>query len=190
MEASELYNLKDEDRPALSNQIIVEAVNEYLQIQRSQFQQMNVKKAKDLLISEINYKERSQLKSCRSYEMTIRAGDICFIDYGKAYQLEAGYQHFGLVINIFYAKAFVIPMTSNYEVYKQAYHPVYNPEGMRNLMRIGRADGLNRYSVLYLNDAKFINTARIIDIKGHISVDDPLFYEASYRLIECIKQQQ
>ena len=35
------------------------------------------------------------MPSNASTGVIVRVGDICYIDYGKAYQREIGYQHFG-----------------------------------------------------------------------------------------------
>ena len=142
---------------------------------------------RDTLLSEYNYQMRSHLKSSRSFGLNIEAGDICYIDYGRAYISEIGYQHFGLVLKVFCGKAFVLPMTSNENNYSLAYDPVSNPDGLRHLMRLGKVEGLYRYSVLFLNDGKFINTARIIDIKGHIDPQGELFERIRSRFISCLE---
>lgn len=143
--------------------------------------------ARNILLSEYNYKTRGNLKSCKLYGMTIEEGDIVYVDYGKAYTLEMGYQHFGVVIRVFNAKALIIPMTSNMEAYHNAYDEMINPEGLTHLMKIGKQQGCFKYSVLYLNDAKFINTARIINIKGHIDTKSLLFKKIVERLTQIIQ---
>ena len=85
---------------------------------------------------------------------------------------------------MFNSKALVIPMTSNSEAYYGAYDEKSNPGGSSHLMRLGLVKGLNRHSVLFLNDVKYINTARIIDIKAHINTDSILFkkiYQRFYK---------
>ena len=72
-------------------------------------------------------------------------------------------------------------MTSNSVAYNSAYDRYDNPEGITHLMRLGKVDGLFKYSFLFLNDAKFINTARIIDVKSHINVNGKLFNEIMLR---------
>lgn len=129
---------------------------------------------------------RSKLRSCRSLGMMISSGDICYIDFGRAYVTEAGYQHFGLVVTVSSGKALVIPMTSNTVNYELAYDPEDNPEGLKHLMRLGKTEGMYKYSVLFLNDAKFINTARIIDLKSHLDPGSEKFREIISRLFECM----
>lgn len=98
---------------------------------------------------------------------------------------EIGYQHFGLIITIFHNKAFVVPMSGNHAAYLQAYSKE-NPKGKRHLMRLGKIKGMNKESVLFINDAKWINTARIIDVKAHLRRDSELFCEIKDRVKNCL----
>ena len=180
MEIDKLYYTED-------RKVINEAAKQYLSDSIKSYKSMPFKQYKDLIISELNYMERSSLKSCRSYGLTISPGDVCFIDFRKAYLSESGFQHFGLVINVFYAKAFVIPMTSNETIFNQAYDEKENPNGLRHIMRLGKVEGLYKYSVLFLNDGKYINTARVIDIKGHIDTDSKLYKQAFERFVETLR---
>ena len=167
--------------------VLQEAIEDYIVNIREEYGNMNAKQARDTLLSEYNYQMRSKLKSSRSFGLNIEAGDICYIDYGKAYVSEIGYQHFGLVLKVFCGKAFVLPMTSNETNYALAYDPDSNPEGLKHLMRLGKVEGLYRYSVLFLNDGKFINTARIIDIKGHLDTEGELFNKIRERFLSCLE---
>lgn len=158
----------------------------YMKFVEGEINHLSVKEASARLISEQNWMDRSQMKSSETLGIKVEIGDICFIDFGKAFVYEAGYQHFGLVVSKCNGKAFVIPMTSNTASYSQAYDEVYCPDGKRHLMRIGLVMGLNKPSVLFLNDAKYINTARIIAKKAHIPPKDPLFKDVMRRLVECL----
>ena len=161
-----------------------EAVRDYVAGLPYEFSRMSDKEARDSLLSEYNYKVRSKLKSCRSFGLNIEPGDVCYIDFGRAYVTEAGYQHFGLN-----GKAFVLPMTSNKAALASAYQPDDNPEGMNHLYRIGAIEGLTKESVLFLNDGKFINTARIIDVKGHIEPSSKEFRQVYARFLEVLSPQ-
>ena len=175
---------------ASSLQTMREAIEDYGDDIKLQYRDMTVKQARDSLLSEYNYQIRSKLKSCRRFGLYIYPGDLCYVDFGRAYLSEAGYQHFALVMSVFCGKAFVIPMTSKKESYQQAYDEKTNPAGFIHLMRLGLPDGLNRYSVLFLNDAKYINTARIIDVKGHIDVNGEQFREIRKRVLQGICGEQ
>ncbi len=172
------YLLKDIDCDDKTKE---EIIDDYLFALKQQLIKKDKKEVKDILLSELNYQQRGKLMSCRCYDMNIKEGDLCYIDFGKAYNQETGYMHFGLVIRIFNSKALVIPMTSNSVAYNSAYDRYDNPEGITHLMKLGKVDGLFKYSVLFLNDAKFINTARIIDVKSHINVNGKLFNEIMLR---------
>ena len=185
MKAQELHmQLKQEDCEDILR--VHEHIEDYLEDQKKTYQTMCTKELKSHLISEVNYRDRHQLLSCEQLGVNIRVGDICYVDFGRAYIQEAGFQHFGLIISMYHGKAFVVPMTSNPSTYAQGYHPEYNPNGKKHLLQIGLIPGLVRPSVLFLNDAKFINTARIIDVKAHIAVNSTLFELILLRIKECI----
>ena len=189
MQNHNLYNTEisyADTEKAQEKRILREAIDDYIVNVRNEFNNMPAKTARDSLLSEYNYQTRSKLRSCRSFGLMISPGDCCYIDFGRAYLSEIAYQHFGLVLNVFNGKAFVIPMTSNAHTYQQAYDPVDNPEGLKHLMRLGKVDGLNKYSVLFLNDGKYINTARIIDIKAHINSSSLFFKEVQRRFVETL----
>lgn len=139
----------------------------------------------DYLVSKMNFCQRKELNSCSELGIHLHIGDICYIDYGLAYLYEIGYLHFGLVISIVNQKALVIPVSGNIKAYRQAYSKDHK-YGKKHLMRLGCIEGMNKLSVLYMNDAKWINTARIIDVKAHINVDEPLFQDIKERMISLI----
>ena len=155
-------------------------------IKQKEYERLPDKVLQSHLISEANWIMRKQYRSCDQLGVRIQVGDICYIDFGQAYLNEAGFQHFGLILNIFNGKAFVVPMTSNSSTYAQAYDEKTNPYGKKHLMRIGLIKGLNRESVLFLNDCKYINTARIIDVKARIHQDSPLFEKIRERVMSCL----
>jgi hypothetical protein len=132
-----------------------------------------------MLLSTENFLRKAVIKSDL---LPISNGDVAYIDFGHAYLHEAGYQHFGLVLSMANGKVFVVPMTSNPNAYAQAYDSAENPLGKKHLMRVGLLSGLNRPSVLFLNDCKFISSTRVIEIKGHLSVTDPLFAQIRQRV--------
>ena len=160
-----------------------EVWNTYMNYRETIYSTLAGKNVKENIVSEANWIIRSQAQSAADLGITLKQGDICFMDYGQQYLNEMAYQHFGLVINIFSRKAMVVPLTSNTHAYETAYDPIMNPSGKRHLMRIGLVKGLVRPSVLFLNDMRFINTARVIDIKAHIDPDSKLFRQIQQRLM-------
>lgn len=163
--------------PMLWQQYITEKCND--------FSYLNIKEAIPRFVSECNLRERRHLTSCTAQGVEIRTGDICYIDFGEAYINEIGFQHFALILTLYHGKAFVVPMSGNYSAYLQAYDEG-NPKGKRHLMRLGKLKGMNKHSVLFLNDAKWINTARIIDVKSHVSKKSKLFLDIKERVKECL----
>ena len=137
-------------------------------------------------ISEANWVSRAKCFSGEDIGIFVQPGDICYMDFGQQYLNEAGYQHFGLVLSVFRKKALVIPMTSNPVTYAKAYDPVDQPKGRKNLMRIGQIHGMTKPSVLFLNDMKYVNTARVIEIMAHVPVNSPMFRMVQKRVQEVI----
>lgn len=146
---------------------------------------MSEKEKHDYLISKVNYCQRKTSVSNLEQGVRIRKGDICFIDYGLSYVCEVAYQHFGLILSLVHGKAFVVPLGGNQKTLKRA-KGKNNPQGKRHLMALGEIKGLSKSSVLFLNDAKWINTARIIDVKAHLNPKEALFQEIRRRIIELI----
>lgn len=158
-----------------------------LEAMKHYIEKQTPKETVKILLSTQNYLKRASLKT--NEHLPLSVGDLCYIDFGQAYLNEAGYQHFGLILSMMNGKAFVIPMTSNPMTYDQAYDKKTNPSGKIHLMRIGQLKGLNRPSVLFINDSKFINTTRIIEVKGHLDVTEFLFERIRRRVFHCIFDQ-
>lgn len=159
-----------------------EIIDYYFSNKKRDLQEMNKKQLCRLLISKFNYELRSDFKSSELLGFKVKVGDICYIDFGRAYISEAGYQHFGIVIGYCNSKALVVPMSSNYSMYNQSYCANTFTNGKKHLYRLPDLKGLNKKSVLFLNDIKYINTARVIAIKGHISKNSPLFNDIRSRI--------
>ena len=139
-----------------------------------------------MLLSEFNFLERKTFKSSEAVGFKVKLGDICYIDFGPAYVTEAGYQHFGIVIGYSNSKALVVPMSSNQSMYYQSYCEQTYPNGKIHLYRLPTINGLKKQSVLFLNDIKYINTARIISINGSINPKSDLFLNILKRTSKLI----
>lgn len=129
------------------------------------------------LVSGMNRLNRLDMWSCKELAIDAQPGDICFMDFGQVYINEAGYQHFGLVISKFNHKLFVVPMTSNQSMVKKSL-----VEEGTHLYHLGLIEGLNRPSVLFLNDCKYINSSRIISINAYICPESETFKNIEKRL--------
>ena len=164
----------------------VELWMKYLKVKKYYYKGLSEKLADASALSEANWIVRKEMMSCEEGGIDVQVGDICYIDFGQAYLNEAGYQHFGVVMAICHKKALVIPMTSNPLQYENAYDDENNPLGKIHLLKIGQPKGLNKPSVLFMNDAKFINTARIIGVKSHIPEKSPLFRKIQQRLLRVM----
>ena len=142
----------------------------YMQLKTEVYESIIPKSIEHAILSEANWLGRGNLMSGEDVGFFVEVGDIVYMDYGQAYLNEMGYQHFGLVMAISEKKALVIPMTSNAKTYANAY------------------DGLCKKSVLFLNDMKFVNTARMIEKKAHIDVKSPVFRKIQLRIMMLLFQ--
>lgn len=185
-ELNKMIENEDKDGIITEKQYWNDLWNCVVEEQASDYTCTKVEDALPLLVSEVNYRQRRHKANSNEMGVDIRKGDICYIDFGPAYINEIGFQHFGLILSIFHNKAFVIPMSGNYEAYQKAYSKS-NPKGKKHLMKLGRIKGMNKISVLFINDAKFINTARIIDVKAHLDIHSDLFKEIKDRVIQSLE---
>lgn len=131
-------------------------------------------------ISKMNHFKRSNYWSCEDMQINVRVGDICYTDFGVGYINECSYQHFGLITNIVNHKAYVIPMTSNNKAVEQA-----KKSEKSHLYYIGQPEGLNRETCAFINDGRYINTARIISVNAHIDPSSQEFYDIIDVVVEC-----
>ncbi|MBP3853543.1 MAG: hypothetical protein J6D18_03130 [Erysipelotrichaceae bacterium] len=154
-------------------------IRETSQLEQDMLDTLNENEVYDYMVSKMNFCQRKQVISCQDMGVHIRIGDICFIDYGLAYLWEIGYQHFGLVLSMKNGKAFVVPVSGSARAFRQAAQK-------EHMMRLPLIRGLNKPSVLYINDAKWINTARIIDVKAHIDAEGALFKSVKQQVQQMI----
>lgn len=188
MEIKKLYAFMEQDEKEGQlgdKQYWQDLWNDYIEEKSSDYRTLEVKEAMSRFISDQNLRMRRNASNCCELGVDIRVGDICYIDFGEAYINEIGYQHFGIILAMFHNKAFVVPMSGNHSAYLQAYSRDH-PEGKRHLMRLGKIAGMNKESVLFINDAKFINTARIIDVKAHLNRNSALFSDIKERVHKCL----
>lgn len=128
----------------------------------------------DYLISKSNYCVRK-----KDFTSPVRyiIGNICYFDYGQAYDKEIGYLHFGIILSKSKSKVFVVPFISEKDT------KYYNKT---HTMKIPKIQGLYARGVLYLDDAKWINSSRIIDVKSYINPKSLLFQNIKKAVISQI----
>ncbi len=176
------YRSSADDDEVYSKELILKLEQKWMMYLRA----LPVKAIIRECISGINRLERMRYRSCAQNNVRIRVGDVCFIDFGQVYVHEAGYQHFGVIMALTNHKAFVVPMTSNSMTFDYAVDQSRIEQGKNHLMQIGYVQGLNKKSVCFINDCRFINTARIIDVKGYIPPEGDLFKSIQQRILQCI----
>lgn len=144
----------------------IELIKKHLNLVYKHLNNSDLKQIKDIHISYFNYMNRSHLSKSQIIKY-IKSGSIVYCDFGDAYLHESAFLHMGLVLTLYREKAFIIPMTSKLNLVDK-----YRKIGYKDhLYYIGKIAGLSKESVLFLNDAKFINSARIIDVKGYMDVN-------------------
>ncbi|MCR0262484.1 hypothetical protein MKC73_01040 [[Clostridium] innocuum] len=158
-------------------------IHDILTLQREELETCDDLRA--LYISMLNHRDRHNDHSCTEKGVDIRVGDICYIDFGNAFIEEIGFQHFGLILSLYKNKAYVVPMSGNERAYAQAYSKD-TPNGKRHLMRLEKVGRMKKRSVLFMNDSKWINTARVIDVKGHLKRESQVFQEIMTRVKDMI----
>lgn len=161
-------------------------LEEYMHLRSQVYEELIQDNVDNAIISETNWIARGHYPSGEEVGIHVRVGDVVYMDFGQAYLNEMGYQHFALVIALCEKKALVVPMTSNIKTCENAYDSEHL-KGKKNLYCYpGIIEGLNKKSVLFLNDMKFINTARIIDVKGHINVKSNDFIKIKARILRMV----
>ena len=141
-----------------------ECLSSYIREYMNFIKSMSLSLQRKECISGVNRMKRSKYWTCKGFGMTVSKGDICFVDFGHSYINECSFQHFALVLNFYHGKAFVIPMTSNETTVSLA------KSGSRShLYYLGKLEGLDKETCLFMNDGRFINTSRVISINAHIN---------------------
>lgn len=135
---------------------------------------LNTEERTHYLISLYNYIHR---KSLTGNEIDIKEGCICCVDFGNAYIKEIGYQHLAMVIQVVADKAFVVPIISKKTKYKSNTQIILKKKKMKFL---------KNDSLLLLNDTKWINTSRIINIIGFINPESEFFHNIRSKIIQMI----
>lgn len=177
------YKIREEIIPHYGKESICEEkVDSYLEEYRTFLLNEYCKEANKEICSGINRMKRGRYWCCDSVDITIAVGDIVYMEFGQAFLNEAGFQHFGLILSMWNRKAFIVPMTSNRMASKTAIN--VTDQGRSHLYYIGHIKGLTNHSTLFLNDAKMVNTSRIISVNGHIDPESSMFREIQTHLLE------
>lgn len=149
---------------------------EYVSMWKEEFERLSERDVLDMMLADKGYIDYGFYSNASEYNVDVIEGNICCVDFGKAYKYEVGFLHLGLVIKMHNQKALVIPMSSNLTGKDFEQDNLYKLEvkGMQP-------------SVLFLNDAKFINTARVIHVDRHVDVHSKQYKEIKEKYINLIK---
>lgn len=151
---------------------------------------MSTEEAINSLISEINYRERrKEFENIKisNGTLNVKIGNICLVDFGRQYNLECSYVHPALVLSKSHKKLFVIPITSNKKQFQNASFWQYD-NLVPFIYQEYNKSNIKKHSTLFLNDAKWINTSRIIANIGEVDVHSREFEEIANRFFILTKK--
>lgn len=133
-------------------------VERWQEIERDVLSTLSARELEGYLRSMVNWAKRRKETSTwvLGANEKVEVGDVVFADFGVSYNMEIGVQHLALVVAVVKGKAFVVPMTSNRK-------HVDNDEQLEF-----NSDILLKDSAVFCNDARFINTARVIKKIGKV----------------------
>ncbi len=150
-------------------------IEDYIENYKMYLESLSDDHLKRECISGRNRLTRMGITRCVIPDETIKSGDICLFDFGHAYIQESGYSHLGIVISLEIQKVLVAPLSSNPHAVASARNMKKN--GKQHLYTVGKLPGLDKASVVFLNDCKYVSPSRIIDIKTHLDVESEMFQE-------------
>ena len=177
------YKIREDVIPHYTQRAICEdKVDVYLQEYRNYLLGEYHREGFKEICSGLNRMKRRRYWCCEGVNLSVKKGDIVYMEFGQAFLNEAGFQHFGLVMGLWNRKAFIIPMTSNKNSFKSAVNVSEN--GRNHLYYIGYVDGLSDHSTLFLNDAKMLNTSRVISVNGSVCPNSDMFKEIQWHLVQ------
>lgn len=152
-----------------------ELIEDYTENYKQYLESLSDDHLKRECISGRNRLTRMGIAKCVLSDESIQSGDICLFDFGQAYIQESGYSHLGIVISFFLTKILVAPLSSNAHAVASARN--IKKQGKLHLYTVGKLPGLDKASVVFLNDCKYVSPSRIIDIKAHLDVESEMFQE-------------
>lgn len=177
------YKIREDVIPNYSKKVLCEdQVDIYLKEYRSYLLGEYTKEGYKEICSGLNRMKRRRYWCCEGVDLSVKVGDIVYMEFGQAYLNEAGFQHFGLIMSLWNRKALVVPMTSNKNSFKSAVNVSEN--GRNHLYYIGYVDGLSNHSTLFLNDVKMLNTSRVISVNGSMCPKSAMFKEIQHHLVQ------
>ena len=131
--------------------------------------ELNEEELAMLVISEQNWLLRRDFFTSKA---TVDIGDIFYADLGKNYKPECSYGHPVLVMEIIGNMIFVVPVSSSKDKIKEAYHPINNKDGNKNLRKVTIEEGFNSECSLLLSNARTISGGRLLEKKENIFNSD------------------
>lgn len=124
----------------------------------------------------------SEFRDENKKTVNIKPGQVCYIDYGKTYQGELAYFHYGLCVAVKEGKLLIIPITSGTGWKDTCYHPVKNPIMNKKFRQGLKSEGFSKDCVLKMNDAKFLSAGRIDCLDDKANIKSDILEDIQYQL--------
>lgn len=135
---------------------------------------------KELTLNLISHKKYLENRKNGGTELEVRSGDIVYIDFHEAYNYECGYAHLALVLKVSGYKAFIVPLTSNKNACEKA-----TTEDSERFYYLGKRCS-SKESCAFLNDARWINLARVNRVIEQYAVRPYELHKIKERIFELI----
>jgi hypothetical protein len=147
--------------------------------------QLNAYNSSSIIKSEATWLQKHSFTEYRDENnktVEINIGDVCYIDYGKTYQGELSYYHYGLCVGVKDGKILIIPITSGTDWRTGCFHPKLNPDKSKKFRQALKVEGFSKDCVLKINDAKFLSAGRIDRIDNEAEVNKDILKEIQFQL--------
>jgi|GEM_PF-2259986 hypothetical protein len=147
--------------------------------------QLNAYNSSSILKSEATWLQKHSFTEYRDENnktVDINIGNVCYIDYGKTYQGELSYYHYGLCVGVRDGKILIIPITSGTNWRTECYHPILNPNKNKKFRQALKSEGFSKDCVLKINDAKFLSAGRIDSIDNESEINKEILKEIQFQL--------
>lgn len=190
---SENRNPSNHSMLANSNKICMESIDILNENFKEFLKDRSLYECSSLLISENNWMRRRKNDKCTDFkgrEYPVEERQIIQVDYGKTYSVECGIIHYCVVLKVLDKKIFTIPMTTNSDEIKKAYHPIHNPNGKFDYRQGYLDEGYTENVALYINDIKCISKGRILPYKSIDKINVDAYNELKEQILKLHFKEQ
>ena len=153
------------------------ADSEYINCEKRYISELTDERKSAYYSSMMNYFKYSADTTCYDRVGTVAKGDVIYVEFGASFNRESGNGHLAVVLKIYAGKLLVVPLTSNLAIIDKDYC----------FLLMKGVGGLNKTSVAFLNDAKFISPSRVLNIVGNLGEEKA--DEIKRKVVEIINDE-